>query len=130
MTPTFIYFQGPIEDMAHLVEGERDCSLCKHTSPCFELDFAICREMGEDEKMGKIGCIACLRQGGFEFWHDTDVGVLDENGFAKVYHHNKTPPPNFPETAQIEFRRTPRIVTWQQELWRAHCNDFMIYQGT
>jgi len=21
-------------------------------------------------------------------------------------------------------------VTWQQELWLTHCNDFMIYKGT
>lgn len=30
----------------------------------------------------------------------------------------------------IELRRTPQIVTLQQELWLTHCNDFMTYKGT
>jgi uncharacterized protein CbrC (UPF0167 family) len=29
-----------------------------------------------------------------------------------------------------EIRRTPQIVTWQEERWLAHCNDFMAYVGT
>jgi uncharacterized protein CbrC (UPF0167 family) len=128
MVLTFNYFQGPLEDMAHLVKGEHECSLCGRIAACFELDFAICGEMGEKE--GRLGCVECLNRGRFEFWHDTDIGLLDENGLAKVYNHNRTPPPDFPESAKVELRRTPRIVTWQQELWLTHCNDFMAYQGT
>ena len=28
------------------------------------------------------------------------------------------------------FGERPQIVTWQQELWLTHCNDFMAYIGT
>ena len=47
-----------------------------------------------------------------------------------MYNHNKTPPFDFPTAALIELRRTPQIVTWQQELWLIHCNDFMAYIDT
>jgi uncharacterized protein CbrC (UPF0167 family) len=40
------------------------------------------------------------------------------------------PPPDFPESAIIELRATPRISTWQQEFWLVHCKDFMAYIGT
>ncbi|MEO6852278.1 MAG: CbrC family protein, partial [Mucilaginibacter sp.] len=29
-----------------------------------------------------------------------------------------------------EMRRTPQFISWQQELWLCHCDDFMIYKGT
>ncbi len=126
----FSYFQGPAEDMAGLVEGERQCSLCGGSGVCFELDFAICDEFKDEEKEGKFGCVNCLKSGRFEFWHDTDVGVLDKNGLTKAYNHNKVPSPDFPDSALTELRRTPQFLTWQQELWLTHCNDFMVYQGT
>lgn len=125
----FDYFQGPTEDMSSLREGINKCSLCGKDGPCFELDFAICPELG-DKKEGKLGCYHCLIKGRFEFWHDTDIGMLDENGLAKVYNHNQPIPPDFPEESLVSLRRTPQIVTWQQELWLTHCNDFMVYQGT
>jgi uncharacterized protein CbrC (UPF0167 family) len=125
----FEYFQGPTADMSGLRQDECVCSLCGETGQCFELDYAICPELGE-EKEGKFGCFACLRAGRFEFWHDTDIGLLDENGLTRVYSHNQPAPPGFPDTALVALRRTPQFVTWQQELWLTHCNDFMVYQGT
>ena len=58
------------------------------------------------------------------------IGVLDENGLRHVYKHNKHPPLGFPKASLAELRCTPRIVTWQQELWLTHCNDYMVYVGT
>jgi uncharacterized protein CbrC (UPF0167 family) len=56
--------------------------------------------------------------------------MLDENGLSKVYNHNMDNPPAIPQDLLKEMLRTPRIVTWNQELWLTHCNDFMIYKGT
>jgi len=127
----FKYFDGSRDEMSDLLEGTHLCSLCGHESEtCFEIDYAITDKFSEDEKEGKIGCIDCLRKGEFEFWHDTEFGMLDENGLKKVYNHNIDNPPPLKNDKLIELRRTPQIVTWQQELWLTHCNDFMTYKGT
>jgi uncharacterized protein CbrC (UPF0167 family) len=86
--------------------------------------------LAPEAKESGVGCFECLRRGRFGFWHDTDIGLLDENGLTHVYNHNQPPPPDFPASALVELRRTPQIVTWQQELWLTHCNDFMAYMGT
>jgi uncharacterized protein CbrC (UPF0167 family) len=83
-----------------------------------------------EEKEGRKGCYECLRKGEFEFWHDTEFGMLDKDGLSKVYAHNIENPPKLSESLLIELRRTPQIITWQQELWLTHCDDFMIYKGT
>ena len=114
--------------MSGLLNGEFECSLCGQTAQCFDLQVAICSEA--DDRNRQYGCVECLRDGRFQFWHDTDIGLLDPDGLTKVYNHNQPPPPGFPDEALIALRRTPRIATIQQELWLTHCNDFMVYQGT
>jgi uncharacterized protein CbrC (UPF0167 family) len=127
----FKYFDGPIEEMSGLLEGTHNCSLCGQESEmCFEVEYSITDKFSDDEKEGKIGCIECLRKGEFEFWHDTEFGLLDEKGLTKVYNHNKDNPPPVEMEKLIELRRTPQIITWQQEMWLTHCNDFMTYKGT
>jgi uncharacterized protein CbrC (UPF0167 family) len=127
----FQYFDGALDEMSDLLEGSHECSICGQESEiCFEIDYAITDRFSVDEKEGKIGCIDCLKKGEFEFWHDTEFGVLDENGLTKVYNHNMDNPPPIENEKLIELRRTPQIVTLQQELWLTHCNDFMIYKGT
>jgi uncharacterized protein CbrC (UPF0167 family) len=116
--------------MSALVEGDASCSLCGQQGPCFRLEYALCPSLASDAKDSALGCFDCLRKGRFEFWHDTEIGILDENGLTHVYNHNQPPPPDFPVSALVELRRTPQIVTWQQELWLTHCNDFMAYTGT
>lgn len=125
----FEYFKGPLEHMSGLSAEECVCSLCGKESRCFELDYSICPELGQD-KNEKFGCYDCLKSGRFEFWHDTDIGVLDTNGLTKQYNHNLPKPEDFPDESMVLLRRTPQIVTWQQELWLTHCNDFMVYMGT
>ena len=56
--------------------------------------------------------------------------MLDENGLSKVYIHNIDNPPGLDDKTLTELRRTPQVVTYQQEIWLTHCNDFMIYKGT
>jgi hypothetical protein len=126
----FTYFRGPQCDMGDLARGDRKCSLCGEVGACFQLDFAHCPAFTEEQKKSAFGCFSCLRAGHFEFWHDTEIGLLDEEVLTHVYNHNHPPPPDFPSTALAELRRTPQIVTWQQELWLVHCNDFMAYLGT
>ena len=125
----FRYFCGPQHEMSALVEGDASCSLCGQRSRCFRLEYTLCTSLTSDAKESAIGCFECLRKGRFEFWHDTEIGVLDEYGLTHEYNHNQPPPPDFPPSALVELRRTPQIVTWQQELWLTHCNDFMAYTG-
>jgi hypothetical protein len=127
---TFRYFCGPQSDMAGLASGEASCSLCGGHGPCFRLQFALCDSLPKEEKKSALGCFSCLRAGRFEFWQDTEVGLLDKTGLTYVYKHNRPPPADFPASALVELRRTPQIVTWQQEIWLTHCNDFMAYLGT
>ena len=117
--------------MSQLLEGAHKCSICGiENELCFSLDYTLTNKFPEDEKEDKVGCITCLRKGEFEFWHDTEFGMLDKNGFEKVYNHNMENPPYVDNENLIELRRTPQILTWQQELWLTHCDDFMIYKGT
>lgn len=125
----FEYFQGPEGDMSHF-EGVRACSFCRQAVPCFSLEYAWSAELPESERQGAFGCSACLRAGRFEFWHDTEIGMLSETGLEHVYKHSKEPPPDFSPRALVDLRHTPQIATWQQELWLTHCRDFMVYEGT
>lgn len=126
----FKYFKGPNEDMGNLLKHKHACSICGKTDYCFELEYSITNEFAEDDKEGKYGCYSCLKEGRFEFWHDTEYGMLDENGLTKVYSHNQDSPPAIASDILTEMRRTPQVLTWQQELWLTHCDDFMIYKGT
>lgn len=126
----FKYFKGPFDEMSGHLENLSICSICGKTDHCFELDYTITDIFDDNEKEGKQGCYSCLKAGLFEFWHDTEYGVLDENGLSKVYKHNIENPPKIDIEKLVELRRTPQIITWQQELWLTHCNDFMIYKGT
>src|SRR5438876_12305837 len=123
----FRYFRGPQTDMSGVVSGDASCSLCGRSGTCFQLEFATCHSLPNKTKRSALGCSECMREGRFEFWHDTEIGLLDEHGLKHVYNHNQPPPPDFPISALKELRRTPQIVTWQQELWLTHCNDFMTY---
>ncbi len=127
---TFKYFQGPLDDMSDVILDKSVCSICGKTDFCFDLSYAITAKFDEKEKEGKIGCRNCLSEGRFEFWHDTEWGLLDEDGLKKVYLHNQQNPPAVGVEILTELRRTPRIATCQNEIWLTHCADFMIYKGT
>jgi hypothetical protein len=116
--------------MADWLPAEMSCSLCGKFGPCFRLEYALCPRLPDAEKEKAVGCYTCLRQGHFEFWHDTEVGELDEQGLKKVHNDHRPPSATFRPGALQELRRTPQIVTWQQELWLTHCDDFMAYIGT
>src|SRR5262249_41899159 len=126
----FRYFCGPQHEMSALVEGDALCSLCGQRSRCFRLEYTLCTSLTSDAKESALGCFECLQKGSFEFWTVREFGLLDENGLTHEYNHNQPPLPDFPPAALVELRRTPQIVTWQQELWLTHCNDFMAYTGT
>jgi uncharacterized protein CbrC (UPF0167 family) len=127
----FIYFKGPISNMADLLGGENICFICNQEHEhCFDLEYAICDKFTDEEKKGKAGCYKCLCNGEFEFWHDTEFGVLNKAGLTKIYSHNIDNPPMLDDALLAELRRTPQILTNQQELWLTHCNDFMVYLGT
>ena len=117
--------------MGDLLTERNTCSICgKEHAFCFMLDFSITDKFTTKEKEGKIGCYDCLRNGEFGFWHDTEFGFLDENGLRKVRGRNYDNTLEISANSLSELRRTPQIVTYQQEMWLTHCNDFMVYVGT
>lgn len=117
--------------MCDLLVEPKKCSICNtEHSYCFDLEYLITDKFSEDDKKGEIGCYDCLKKGEFEFWHDTEFGVLDKKGLRKVYNHNIENPPILSELVLTEMKRTPQIATYQQETWLTHCNDFMVYKGT
>src|ERR1035437_3266811 len=83
----FEYFQGPATDMASLCKEDKTCSICGQSNKCFELGCAIA--CSDEASEAGYGCMECLAKGKFEFWHDTDIGMLDEKGLTKVYKHNQ-----------------------------------------
>lgn len=107
----FKYFLGPIEEMCGRAPEDSHCSLCESEGPGFWLDQAICKELSAEAKEEAIGCLSCIRKGRFEFWHDTEIGLLDSDGLRQMYNHNKPPPESFPPAALLELRRTPRYPT-------------------
>ena len=115
--------------MSDLLDGSHTCSICKKQHDhCFHIEYSSKHEFSDDDE--RIGCYDCLKRGEFEFWHDSEFGLLDENGLNKLYDHNSDNPPKLSIDVINEMRRTPQIVTYQQELWLTHCDDFMVYKGT
>ena len=73
----FRYFKGPPQDMSQLLDGAHTCSICgNESSACFSLEYTITDIFPDEVKEDKIGCFQCLREGKFEFWHDTEYGML------------------------------------------------------
>jgi hypothetical protein len=145
----FRHFRGPEDDMG-LLPYIRTCSLCGQPGRCFALDHVISSEMSEQERQGKVGCIDCLRRDRFGFVHDTDVGMITEDGLltfgelddkpkrvfvvgddgqtiADIVPLVSPPQPHVPKEAIAELRRTPSFSSWQEISWPVHCNDFMAY---
>jgi hypothetical protein len=130
----FTYFRGPQSEMFELTRVDVPCALCGLVGRCFALDSTHCPELhprprGMDRRGGKYGCFDCLRVGRFEFWHDTEVGFLSEDGLEPSRSHSQPVTSALPEAAIVELRRTPQYKSCQQELWLVHCNDFMGYEG-
>jgi uncharacterized protein CbrC (UPF0167 family) len=127
--PEFKYFDGPLADMAGFAGETKPCSLCGRTGPCFELEHAICPEVPQGGREGKIGCYDCLRAGRFEFVHTTEIGTVGQEGLRSERTGKLYLPKGFLEGALVELSRTPPIATNQEEIWLTHCNDFMACQG-
>lgn len=143
----FRYFRGPEDDMG-LLPYIRTCSLCGQPSRCFDLtNLAV---PGQAERQGKIGCYDCLRRGRFGFNHDTEVGMITEDGLVAYFEPSdeprhvfvvasdgeavaegmqliSLPQPKISAEAAAELRRTPSFSTWQDIPWAVHCGDFMAY---
>jgi len=113
----FEYFNGSIEEMAHVAEGDQKCTFCEHTGTCFDLGG------------GAYGCFACLRQGRFFFDYGTEIGHLTPAGTKRFYPSQKKVPKRFNRATFAALLRTPQFTTWQGEEWLIHCDDFMIYLG-
>ncbi len=118
---TFRYFQAPRAQMSGLARRDVTCSFCDVAGEGFTVD----------ERTSKYGCFACLAQGRFGFFHDTEVGLLlGEGQLESFYDHNEPPPDGFSSRALIELYHTPQFVSIQQAVWLTHCDDFMAYIGT
>ena len=128
----------------------RTCSLCGQPGRCFALDHVISSELSEQERPGKIGCSDCLRRDRFGFAHDTEIGIITEDGWLAFDEPDDEPSrvfvvagdgkavagsgplispprPTVSEGAVAELRRTPSFSSWQDISWPVHCNDFMAF---
>ncbi len=148
MPMEFRYFRGPEDDMG-LLPYIRTCSLCGQPGQCFSLDNVTSRELSEEERQGKVGCYDCLRRDRFGFAHDTEVGIITEDGLLAFDEPEdeprrvfvvagdgtvadnmplvNPPQPRVSDEAVAELRRTPSFSSWQDISWPVHCDDFMAY---
>ena len=129
----FRYFCVP-ESETGLLSGNRICSLCGQPGRCFPLDAVISAELSEEERRGKIGCYDCLRRDRFGFSHDTEVGLVTEDGLISYDEPDdaprrvfvvasdgeavadsaplvQPPKPHVTDEAVAELRRTPSFAT-------------------
>lgn len=82
--------------MLNLAEGTKRCSICNNDNDhCFYIIFSRKHNISESDE--NIGCYYCLKNGEFEFWHDSEFGLLDENGLTKMYNHHIDNPPKLSE---------------------------------
>ena len=116
MTLAFEYFLGPEHEMAHLLDEPHLCLFCGQLVRCFVQNY-------------QYGCASCLKEGRFTFWHDTEIGLLEDGHLSTFYRHHIPIPPDFSQEAVVLLERTPQFISWQQAHWLVHCNDFMIYLG-
>jgi len=143
------YFEAPESEMLGLLAGQHRCDICGQVARCFDLQRAL-----TPEKLAPaaLGCIACLQEGRFGFFHSTDVGDLTEDGLTWYGHPPMTRPrvfvgssdgltvhaaevrpvpmPALPASAIEELRRTPDFPTWNEVSWPVHCDDFMVFLGS
>lgn len=152
MTLGFRYFRGREADMSGLLPGLRVCSLCGELGQSFDLERTIVTGLSEAEREGKVGCLECLRQDRFGFFHVTEVGFFDDEGLTPLHEPDDfpervfvvsedggvipdhapvvpLPKPRVSEEAIAELRRTPNFPTYQDIEWLVHHDDFMAYLG-
>jgi uncharacterized protein CbrC (UPF0167 family) len=118
----FRYFEGPETEMHGLLEEPAECSFCGREDRCFEIQDSL-----------EIGCLQCLREGRFGFFHVTEAGYIIE---GKLIHSIDDELPETadpedgvsPESVQ-ELWRTPDFPTWNEVEWPVHCRDFMVFLG-
>lgn len=125
----FRYFRAEFYHMDNFTYEKSKCSLCGENRYCFYLEYSICADISKEDLAHLIGCFNCLQKGRFLFWHDTEIGCLDENGLRSQYLNHKSPPLSLSKESLHALMCTPRIIASQQELWLVHCDDFMAYIG-
>ena len=143
------YWRAPEADM-NLFPGSRACFFCGQVGPGFDLGDTIGSSPVGEDRDGKAGCLGCLRLDRFGFSHVTNAGFLGEEGWVVFEDEVETPgrvftvsavgeavasavpkPPRpvVSEESIAELRRTPTFLSWQDQGWQVHCNDFMAFLG-
>lgn len=118
----FRYFEGPESEMHGLLETPQECSFCGDEDRCFHL-----------QESDQLGCVACLAEGRFGFFHVTEAGYVIE---GKLIHSLDEEIPETEKPEEIvspqsvaELWRTPDFPTWNEVEWPVHCRDFMVFLG-
>jgi len=118
----FRYFEGPESEMHGLLETPGICSLCGREDRCFEL-----------QDSPQIGCVQCLHEGRFGFFHVTEAGYVVD---GTLIHSFDDEPPEALSPDEIvaaesvrELWRTPDFPTWNEVAWPVCCRDFMVFLG-
>lgn len=118
----FRYFEGPESEMHGLLETAEECPLCGREDRCFEI-----------EDGPQTGCVQCLREGRFGFFHVTEAGYVVD---GKLIHSIDEDPPEHVsaedgvgDESVAELWRTPDFPTWNEVAWPVCCRDFMVFLG-
>jgi uncharacterized protein CbrC (UPF0167 family) len=118
----FRYFEGPESEMHGLLETPQECPFCGREDRCFEI-----------EDGPQTGCVRCLREGRFGFFHVTEAGYVVD---GKLIHSIDEDPPEtaalddgVPPESVAELWRTPDFPTWNEVAWPVCCRDFMVFLG-
>jgi uncharacterized protein CbrC (UPF0167 family) len=124
-------FAGPTSEMVGYVETPTPCTFCGTIAPGIDLRRAHRTPYTEAQRAGKVGCLTCLTDGRFTFFHITQVGYLFEDGLRDPFQDRAIPESKHhisPESIEL-LRRTPQFPSWNEVEWPVHCNDFMVFLG-
>jgi uncharacterized protein len=121
----FRYFRDPHHFSTYVAE-DRTCDICGSEGPGYEGPF-----YGADDSVEFV-CEACLASGQLEAQdvstNDAGTSDLDERIARAHPDYSKAQVrAAFIEKAKVLMYRTPRLISWQDMTWPAHCTDFCCF---
>jgi uncharacterized protein CbrC (UPF0167 family) len=133
--PSFRYFLAPPENMSALSKFPQLCVFCGKRSRAFDLKRSFPERQG-------FGCPDCLQEGRFSFDHDTEIGLVTNDGRVLLMGIDSDNEADFlvpfrdaaekigmSEARLRELQHTPAFSFLNIGIWKVCCGDFMAYLG-
>jgi uncharacterized protein CbrC (UPF0167 family) len=125
------YFHGRLEEVRGICRDRTyKCDGCGRETLCF-VDSPTVWIPEEDvwRQVTIHSCCNCIASAGGCFWHETEIGSVDELGRFMQDCIPAEPPDGYSVESLRALSRTPHYVSCQQDTWMVHCNDFMDFLG-